>query len=49
MLFIGAIKLGDLYIQAIKNCPILLSSSIANESGACSEKSFTIFALISIL
>ena len=44
MSFIGVVKLGDLYIQAIQNCPILLSSSIANESGAHSEKSFTIFA-----
>ena len=40
MLFIGVVKLGDLYMQAIQNCPILLSSSIANESGVHSEKSF---------
>ena len=42
ILFIGAVKLGDQYMQAIQNCPILLSSSIANESGARSEKSLTI-------
>ena len=49
MLFIGAVKLGHLYMQAIQNCPILLSSSIANESGAHSAKSFPIFVLISFL